>query len=221
MSSYSTTRASCARDSTRANPRRTAEGSSCFSSASSHRTKRGCSCRASHPPKARRVDRPARRRERDRAGARRTIRAFALCDRHGARSLSRIATRKCRCRRTSRARPTHPTTNAIRPCMRGTRARSRRRPPGCISTRRCSRACRRRVSSCAYVTLARRRRHFPAGRDRGSVATPHAQRALQHPGGDRRGDRRRHALSAAPSIAVGTTSLRALEAVGRRRRARR
>ena len=63
------------------------------------------------------------------------------------------ATAKFRCRLTSSAQRRRRTASAIRPCMRATGARSRRRPPACISTPQFLPRSKSRHVRPAFVTL--------------------------------------------------------------------
>ena len=64
-------------------------------------------------------------------------RALPRALRRGHRQACSSASARCRCRPTSATRRRPRTPSATRPSTRARPARSRRRPPGCISTRRC------------------------------------------------------------------------------------
>ena len=138
-----------------------------------------------------------------------------------ARSRCWSATATCRCRPTSRT-PTTPTTSAAtRPCSRARPARSPRRPPRCTSTRRCWPRCEARGVGTRQRHAARRRRHLPAGAQPrtwpSTACTASGSRCRQ---ATVDGDRRARARGGRV-VAVGTTTLRALESAAARRRAAR
>ena len=110
----------------------------------------------------------AGRRARDGAGARRTVRPVAPRTGSIRSSITSSATARCRCRRTSRARPPPPTRRATRPSTRGmpgAAAAPDRRPA--FRRRRCSPRSRRAGIASRVRHAARGRRNVPAGRDRG------------------------------------------------------
>ena len=114
------------------------------------------------------LPRPARR---DRRGEGRGRRGDARV----LRSTGRCSTRRspsaatCRCRPTSRraAPPTSRTAPTTRPCSPMTKARSRRRPRGCISPTIWWRGCKARGIGLHTRHAACRRRDLPAGEGRG------------------------------------------------------
>ena len=120
-------------------------------------------------------------------------------------------TARCRCRPTSAGPPTQPTASAIRACGRASRARWRRRPRACTSTRRCWQALAARGIEQRVAHAARRRGHVPAGAHRDAGEHTHAQRALRGRRRDRGGDRSARARRGGRVVAVGTTVARALE----------
>ena len=167
--------------------------------------------RASHPPKPGWRTAAAGRRARDRAGARRPV-LPAAARRH------RVAVRLPRAPRRSAAAALHralprmpPTPRATRRSTRATRARRPRPRPACTSTRRCSRSSRPPASRSAWVTL-----HVGAGTFQPVEAEDLAAHRM-HAEWYRIAPETVAAIDAARErggriVAVGTTSLRALEA---------
>ena len=143
--------------------------------------------------------RSARRRNRDRAGARRALFSPAHCRRLAVRRVSRSTTAKFRCRRISRDPPTPTIAIAIRRSTRAIRARSPRRRRACISICRCSRELEARGIELAYLTLHVGAGTFQPVDTRRPDAASHASRAIQHSRSDGGRDRTRPRCAAARS----------------------
>ena len=124
-------------------------------------------------------------------------------------SPSSGGTARCRCRRTSPSR--WPSPSATRPCTPIDRARWRRPPPGSTSRRSVLDGLPSAGHRAGDGRAGRRARHVQAGGRRRSGRPPDAPRAL--PGAARRCWPR--AAPPVPAggrvVAVGTTSVRALE----------
>ncbi len=115
----------------------------------------------------------------------------------------RAARARRRCRRTSRSRS--PTPSATRPSTRASVARRRRRPPGCTSRPRCSRALDvERVTLHVGLDTFR-----PLQAERLEEHAIHGERYAVPAGAWER-------IAAAPRVlAVGTTTVRVLETLAR------
>ena len=138
--------------------------------------------------------------------------ASSICASKASRRSSTTSTgmAKFRCRRTSRVRRTPWTRRATRPSMRASRAPPRRPPPVCISTTRCSLRSQRAGIATAFVTL-----HVGAGTFQPVESEDLASHRMH-------AERYRISPETAAAIAttrarggrvvaIGTTSLRALE----------
>ena len=111
----------------------------------------------------------------------------------------------CRCRPTSATRRRPKTPSATRPSTPRARAPSPRRPPGCTSTSRCSRQSRTRARSSRRSRCTSAPGPFSrcgSRKSRSTGCTKSATRSLRTPSSGSPGRR---------VLAVGTTSLRALE----------
>ena len=104
------------------------------------------------------------------------------------------ATARCRCRPTSRTRPTREDAERYQTVY----ARAARRGGGAdrgpaFRRSRCCERSRRSGARIAHRHAARRRRHLPAGAHREHRGAPHAQRALRDPAATTHGRRSRAA----------------------------
>ena len=150
------------------------------------------------------------------SAARRTCSACASPSRRRTRCSS--ATAACRCRPTSRHAPDARGRRALpdrlrRAARRGGRAHRR----ACISIEAMLDEIADKRREHRHSHAARRRRHLPAGARREHRGAPHAQRALRR-------SRARRIATRAPGrrvLAVGTTTLRALESAALTRAAAR
>ena len=115
---------------------------------------------------------------------------LALLERHGHVPLPPYIAHADERRRRARA---------TRPCSPRGRARSPRRRRPALRRRAARRAARTAASAVGQRDAARRRRHLPAGAQRGSRRAPDAQRALRGRAGDGRGDATTRARAAGGS----------------------
>ena len=158
-------------------------------------------CRRSRPRA-----RKARSRCRSRSTARRSTRPSPIS-----------ARRRCRPTSPRSARPTIAMPPTTRPCSRPMRARSPRRPRGCISRRRWRRRCAAAASTCIALTL-----HVGAGTFLPVKVDDTAEHKMHAEWGAISAETA-DALNAARAkggriVAVGTTSLRLLESAAARGR---
>ena len=152
---------------------------------------------------------------RARARARRSLLPPRVRRHRAAARLARAAWRSAAAAVHRPRRPRTPTRRATRPSTRACPAPSPRRPPDCISTTRCSTALAARGVERAFVTL-----HVGAGTFH-PVQHDDLARHRMHaewyslPPATVDGDRARRGRAAARIVAVGTTTLRALESAAR------